>query len=102
MSVALSANGDTAIVGGWGAGGAWVFKSSGGAWSQEGKKLVGSGAVGKPGLGMSVALSADGNTALVGGWCDNNKTGEAWVVAGRSSIWALLGRKVDGAGGVGR
>jgi hypothetical protein len=101
MSVALSANGDTAIVGGWGAGGAWVFKSSGGAWSQEGKKLVGSGAVGKPGLGMSVALSADGNTALVGGWSDNNKTGAAWVFTRRGGIWTQQGKKLVAADAVG-
>ena len=101
MSVALSANGDTAIVGGWGAEGAWVFTSSGGAWSQEGKKLVGSSAVGKPRLGMSVALSADGNTALVGGWSDNNKTGAAWVFTRRGGIWTQQGKKLVAADAVG-
>src|SRR5262249_57225348 len=65
ISVALSADGNTAIVGGWGAEGAWVFTRSGATWTQQGKKLVGSGAVGKARQGMSVALSADGNTAIV-------------------------------------
>ncbi len=40
-------------------------------FTQQGPKLVGSGAVGAAGQGNSVALSADGNTAIVGGHCDN-------------------------------
>jgi hypothetical protein len=42
-----------------------VFTRSGGTWTQQGKKLVGTGAMGKARRGMSVALSADGNTAIV-------------------------------------
>ena len=67
-SVALSADGNTAIGGGPGEGGAvWIYTRNGGAWSQQGSKLVGSGAVGPAAQGISVALSADGNTAIVGG-----------------------------------
>jgi hypothetical protein len=102
MSVALSADGNTAIVGGWGAEGAWVFTRSGGSWTQQGKKLVGSGAVGKARQGMSVALSADGNTAIVGGWSDNGKTGAAWVFT-RSwgGVWTQQGKKLVGIDAVG-
>src|SRR6516165_2745751 len=78
MSVALSADGNTVIVGGWRAEGAWVFTRAGDVWTQQGNKLVGSGAVGSARQGMSVALSADGNTAIVGGWSDNGETGAAW------------------------
>ena len=50
ISVSLSADGNTAIVGGYGdnsnAGAAWVWTRSGGVWTQQGTKLVGSGAVG--------------------------------------------------------
>ena len=60
---------------------------SGGAWTQQGKKLVGTGAVGKARQGMSVVLSADGNTAIVGGWSDNGKTGAAWVFTRSGSVW---------------
>ena len=71
FSVAVSADGNTAIVGGpkdnAAAGAAWVFTRSGGVWSQQGSKLVGTGAVGAAAQGCSVALSADGNTAIVGG-----------------------------------
>src|SRR4029453_625729 len=74
-SVALSADGNTAIVGGWSdnskTGTAWVFTRSGGIWTQQGKKLVGTDSVGSARQGMSVALSADGNTAIVGGPGDN-------------------------------
>ena len=70
-SVALSADGNTAIVGGpndnTAAGAAWVYTRSGGVWTQQGSKLVGTGAVGGAEQGYSVALSADGNTAMVGG-----------------------------------
>src|SRR5262249_59677556 len=68
MSVAVSADGTTAIVGGWGTEAAWVFARSGSVWTQQGKKLIGTGAVGNARQGTSVALSADGNTAIVGGW----------------------------------
>jgi hypothetical protein len=87
MSVALSAHANTAIVGGWGAEAAWVFTRSGGSWTQQGKKLVGTGAVGKARQGMSVALSADGNTAIVGGWSDNSKTGASNTTASRLSFF---------------
>jgi hypothetical protein len=96
MSVALSADGNTVIVGGWGVEGAWVFTRSGGIWTQQGKKLVGSGAVGKARQGMSVALSADGNTAIVGGWSDNGKTGAAWVFTRSGGVWTQQGKKLVG------
>jgi hypothetical protein len=101
MSVALSADGNTAIVGGWRAEAAWVFTRSGGVWTQQGKKLVGTGAVGNGRQGMSVALSADGNTAIVGGWSDNSKTGAAWVFARSGGVWTQQGTKLVGTAAVG-
>src|SRR6266478_3449553 len=94
MSVALSADGNTAIVGGWRAEGAWVFTRSSGVWRQQGNKLVGTGAAGSARQGMSVALSGDGNTAIVGGWADNNKTGAAWVFTRSSGAWRQEGDKL--------
>jgi hypothetical protein len=70
---------DNADSSGYGVGAAWVFTRSGGVWTQQGSKLVGSGAVGAAEQGSSVALSADGNTAIVGGSGDNSYTGAAWV-----------------------
>ncbi len=40
---------------------------------------MGTGAVGDASQGISVSLSADGNTAIVGGPGDNNFAGAAWV-----------------------
>jgi len=67
-------------LGGWGhrhcrRGGVWVYTRSAGAWSQQGSKLVGTGAVGDACQGVSVAISADGNTAIVGGLCDDSHAG---------------------------
>jgi hypothetical protein len=69
-SVAISADGNTAIAGGYAddsAGAAWVYTRANGVWTQQGSKLVGTGAVGHAWQGYSVAMSADGNTAIVGG-----------------------------------
>ncbi len=80
ISVALSTDGNTAIVGGFNdnnrVGAAWVWVRSAGVWTQQ-AKLVGSGATGEPCQGRFVALSADGNTALVGGFSDNRGSGAA-------------------------
>jgi hypothetical protein len=102
MAVALSGDGNTAMVGGWGAEATWVFARNGNVWAQQGKKLVGTGAVGRARQGMSVALSLDGNTALVGGWSDNGKTGAAWVFTRKGGVWTQEGNKVVGTGAVGR
>jgi hypothetical protein len=48
-------------------------------FSQQGSKLVGTGAVGGTRQGTSVSLSADGNTALIGGAGDNGFIGAAWI-----------------------
>jgi hypothetical protein len=101
-SVALSADGNTAIVGGWGdnsyAGAAWVWTRSEGVWTQQGTKLVGSGAVGNARQGVSVSLSADGNTAIVGGWGDNSSSGAAWVWTRSGGAWTQQGTKLVGSG----
>jgi hypothetical protein len=104
-SVAISANGDTALVGGVAddsfAGAAWVFTRSGGAWSQQGGKLVGSDAVGAAFQGYAVALSADGDTALVGGYGDDATSGAAWVFTRSAGVWSQQGGKLVGAGAAG-
>jgi len=101
MSVALSADGNTAIVGGWGAEAAWVFICSAGVWTQQGNKLVGSGAVGSARQGTSVALSADGNIAIVGGFADNGGAGAALVFTRSDGRWTQ-DRKLVGSGAVGK
>ena len=98
IAVALSADGNTALVGGefdgggWGA--AWVFTRTGVTWTQQGQKLVGNDAAGAANQGLSVALSADGNTALVGGPLDNSQAGAAWVYTRTGAVWAQQGAKL--------
>jgi hypothetical protein len=94
-SVALSSDGNTAIVGGIrdnaNAGAVWVFTRTSGVWSQQGTKLVGTGAVGNANQGRSVALSSDGKTAIVGGYWDSSNAGAAWVfTSNRGSLTITL------------
>ena len=103
-SVALgAAEGNTALIGGEGdnagVGAAWVFTRSGSTWTQQGSKLTGSGEIGEGEFGFSVALSADGNTALIGGPGDNSGVGAAWVFTRSGSTWTQQGAKLTGTGG---
>ncbi len=97
LSVELSADGNTALIGGptddKNAGAAWVFTRSGSTWTQQGAKLTGAGETGAGDFGWSVALSADGNTALIGGPTDNN-AGAAWIFARSGSTWTEQGPKL--------
>ena len=89
-SVGLSADGSTAIVGapfdseGIGATWVWVLGSDG-TWTQQGSKMVASDAVSGSEEGYSVALSADGNTAIVGG------ASAAWIWTRANNVWTQQG-----------
>ncbi len=104
-SVSLSADGNTAIVGGEGdntnSGAFWIYTRSGGVWTQQGNKLIGSGATGAAAQGQSVSLSADGNTALIGGYEDNNYAGAMWVYTRAGGVWTQQGNKLVGTGASG-
>jgi FG-GAP repeat len=90
-ALALSGDGETAAIGGpidAGARGAvWVFTRSGSGWVQQGPKLTATDERGLAQFGSSVALSADGNTALIGGYQDDNGAGAAWVFTRSGSTW---------------
>jgi len=96
-AVALSADGNTALVGGGndngGIGAVWVWTRSSGVWIQQ-DKLVGSGSIGAAVQGSSVALSADGNTAMIGGPADDTNKGAVWVWARQSGVWLQQGSKL--------
>jgi hypothetical protein len=102
-SVALSADGNTALVGGAGDGGenrqlnngaTWIFKRSGVTWTQVGSKLYGTGTSGNSAQGAAGALSADGNTAIVGGPND----GVIWIFANSNGSWVQQGSKLAATG----
>ena len=105
VSVALSADGNTLIEGGpgdnSGVGAVWVFTRTGGTWSQQGSKLVASDVVGAAQQGISVALSADGNNAAIGGFDDNNFNGAVWIWTRSGNTWSQQGPKLFGSGAVG-
>ena len=97
-SVSLSSNGDTAIVGARledtspssGNGAAYVFTRSGGSWTEQ-QKLTASDAESDDFFGTSVALSADGNTAIVGATGEDTSpevlNGAAYVFTRSGSVW---------------
>jgi FG-GAP repeat protein len=90
-AISLSQNGDTALIGAGDdnhrsdrlqpAGAAWVFMRSGSTWTQ-GPKLVGQSNLNRR-FGENVALTADGNRALVAG----NGAVAAWAFARSGSTW---------------
>ncbi len=114
-SVALSADGDTALIGSeyanGGHGAAWVFSRSGETWTLQ-AKLNGSGAVGASHFGADVALSSDGNVALIGGPKDKPAKekpcrdecpeppahGAVWLFTREGSTWSNGTRYVGKAG----
>jgi len=102
-SVALSVDGNTLLAGGPGdnnfAGAPWVFVRSNGVWS-AGLKLAVNDNNGVAYLGGSVAVSADGNTALIGGRRDANFLGAAWVFTRSGSSWTQQGSKLVGSNSV--
>jgi hypothetical protein len=97
-SVALSADGNTVLIGAEhdanGAGGAYVFTHSGSAWHQVGGRLSPSDGTFGGRFGASVALSADGNTALIGAPTDGGDSGAAWVFTRSGSTWTQVGSKL--------
>ena len=98
-SVALSADGNTALVGAYLIAKALVYTRSGGAWTQQADLPHGLGA--SSGFGYCVALSADGNTALVGASDWNSTTSKALAYTRSGSTWTL-DRELDNPLGSGR
>ncbi len=108
FSVAISADGNTAIAGGPAdnpngtQGAAWVYTRSNGLWSQQGTKLIPMSDAAPGNAGWSVALSADGNTALIGAPNDNSSqfTGAAFIFTRTNGAWTqqqkLVGRVTQG------
>jgi hypothetical protein len=101
-SVAISADGNTAIVGGYtdnsNTGAAWIYTRNNGIWTQQGNKLVGAASVGEAYQGYAVSISADGNTAIIGGYRDDADKGAAWVFVRDNGNWVQQGNKLVGTG----
>jgi hypothetical protein len=93
VSVALSSDGNTALVGASRT--AWVFTRSGTTWTQQ-AKLTGADKIGTGEFGASVALSSDGDTALIGGGGDNGDLGAAWVFTRSGTTWTQQAKLTGG------
>ena len=101
-SVAVSSEGGTVLVGAPGfeasggpesTGAAWAFERSGAEWSEPGSKLVGPGEKIEL-FGTSVALSATGQTAVVGAPHALASGGEAWVYEHSAAGWGVAAREL--------
>ena len=57
---------------------------------------MGNGTLGVPEQGTSIAISADGNTIIVGGPGDSSKSGTAWVFTRNNGVWIQQGDKLVG------
>jgi RHS repeat-associated protein len=104
-SVALSGDGNTALISGYdwghreeyGAGAVWVFTRSGSSWSEQRKLRGGEEESGKATFGQELALSENGNTALIAGPTDDNgepAVGAVWVFTRSGSTWSQQGKKL--------
>jgi hypothetical protein len=102
-SVALSGDGATAVIGGpsdaQGIGAAWAFTRADTIWAQRGEKLTGEGGGAEGHFGKSVALSADGATALVAAPDDGAGRGATWTFARSGSTFAKAGSELAGPAG---
>ena len=72
----------------------WVFTHSGSGWTQQGAKLTGGEEIGEAHFGYSLALSANGNTALIGGPHDDGDRGAEWVFTREGAGWTQEGVKL--------
>jgi hypothetical protein len=96
-SVAISGDGNTAIVGayledtGFGeAGAAYIFTRSGTSWSEQ-QKIQALDKAATDMFAYSVAISNDGNTAIVGAYLEDGNTGNVYDSAGAAYIFTRSG-----------
>ena len=95
-SVFISSDGNTALIGAYGAdpkgtdsGAAYIYTRSGSTWTQQAKLFPADG-VADDRFGVSVSLSSDGNTALIGAYRADPKgaySGAAYIYTRSGSTW---------------
>ncbi len=77
------------------AGATWIFTRSGSTWTQQGSKLVGTGAVDPARQGSSVSLFQD--TVAIGAVTDNTNIGATWIFVRSGTTWSQQGSKLVGS-----
>jgi hypothetical protein len=104
--VALSRDGDIALIGAYGktvngfkaAGGAYIFTRSGDSWTQV-AALTATDAGAYNYFGDSVALDSNGDTVLVSAYGENDYVGVAYIYARDDSGWSLTAKLTASDGG---
>jgi len=90
-SIDISSDGTTAIIGAeggnGGAGAAYVYTLSGGIWGDE-VRLVASDPVVNNAFGVSVSISSNGDTVLIGAYARNSITGAAYAFVRSTGVWS--------------
>jgi len=103
-AVSVSDDGNTVLVGGSVSnnlqGASWIFRRMSNTWSEE-AVLTGNWLAGASRQGSAAALSADGNTAIVGGFGDSQNKGAMWIYKRNGSTWSQMGGKLTGTGAIG-
>jgi hypothetical protein len=88
--IALSGDGNTALIGIYrkdGSGAVWVYTRSGSKWGRHPTAKLTNGDPTHPAaFGLTLALSADGSTALAGSE-DNRSNGVVWAFSRSGSSW---------------
>ena len=102
-SIALSGDGNTALVGAYASdrgglvnsGVCYVFTRSGVTWSQQ-AELLANGRIAGEYFGHSVSLNSDGNLALIGATGNNNgalnDSGASYLFSRTGTTWAQVGK----------
>jgi hypothetical protein len=106
-SVAVSSDGSEVLVGAPSdnklKGAVWAFARSGSTWTQQGAKITPLPAERETGFlgefkegefGSSVAISGNGEYAVIGAVNDLEEEGAAWFFHRSGSTWSQMGRKV--------
>jgi gliding motility-associated-like protein len=112
LSISISSDGKTFVVGGpddnYGIGAVWVYKYNGTSFVQVGTKLIPNDYVSAPPItpkdirhGVSVSISGDGNTIIVGGTGDNANNGAAWIYTFNGTNFTQAGKKLVPSGSAG-
>lgn len=91
-SVSVSADGNIALIGApgkdAGTGVAYIFARSGATWTQQQELTAGDGAVSDH-FEWSVAMSGDGNTAVIGAFGRNSSAGGTYIFVRNGATWMV-------------
>jgi hypothetical protein len=108
-SVSISSDGSTAIVGAYedddngqsNSGSVYIFVRSGGTWTQQQKLTAGADAGASDQFGISVSISSDGSTAIVGAYEDDDNgqsnSGSAYIFNAERALHISKHIDVSGA-----